>query len=64
MSLSPLGSWILDTLWDFNAAMTPEEELFEERYNSWIYYLWSDFVSPQESWYPLWPQYGNGTWEK
>ena len=24
---------------DFNAAMTPEEEFFEERYNSSIYYL-------------------------
>ena len=24
---------------NFNAAMTPEEEFFEERYNSSIYYL-------------------------
>ena len=24
---------------DFNAAITPEEEFFEERYNSSIYYL-------------------------
>ena len=24
---------------DYNAAMTPEEEFFEERYNSSIYYL-------------------------
>ena len=33
--------------------MTPEEELFEVRYNNWMYHLWTDFVTPPDSWCPL-----------
>ena len=44
---------VLVTLCDFNAAMTPEEELFEVRYNNWMYHLWTDFVTPPDSWCPL-----------
>ena len=33
------------------------------KYNNWIYYLWTDFVSPSDSWYPLRPQYGKDTWD-
>ena len=28
-----------------------------------MYYLWTDFVSPPDSWYPLRPQYGKDTWD-
>ena len=33
--------------------MTREEELFEVRYNNWMYHLWTDFVTPPDSWCPL-----------
>lgn len=33
--------------------MMPEEELFEVRYNNWMYHLWTDFVTPPDSWCPL-----------